>query len=196
MDKNQIIVAIEGIDGAGKTTLINAISQCFEGKVTIYKRTHKGNFIDKLVSSKIMQKHYMLQVPIYLILSYKNYILFRLKKKKEIVIMDRCFLSNICYFFPRAIWNNKLLYRLLLFEIKMFPQNIFILDVEPRTGRIRDANRKSLKWLEDTREAYINAANSDLTKWIKITVIQESLSIEEKKKIIINYIKGEMRNGN
>ena len=78
----------------------------------------------------------------------------------------------------------------------MFPQIIFILDVEPKTGRIRDANKKSLKWLEDTREAYLNAVNSDLTKWIKITVIQESLSIEEKKKIIINYIKGEMRNGN
>ncbi len=150
MDKNQIVVAIEGIDGAGKTTLINAICQCFEGKVTIYKRTHKGNFIDKLVSSKMMQKHYILQIPIYLLLSYKNYLLFRLKKKKQIVIMDRCFLSNICYFFPKAILNNKLLYRLLLFEIKMFPQIIFILDVEPKTGRIRDANKKSLKWLEDT----------------------------------------------
>ena len=101
MDKNQIVVAIEGIDGAGKTTLINAICQSFEGKVTIYKRTHKGNFIDKLVSSKMMQKYYILQIPIYLLLSYKNYLLFRLKKKKQIVIMDRCFLSNICYFFQK-----------------------------------------------------------------------------------------------
>ena len=73
---------------------------------------------------------------------------------------------------------------------------IFILDVEPETGRIRDANRKSLKWLEDTREAYLHSAKSNLAKWIKITVIQENLSIDEKKKIIINYIKGEMRNGN
>lgn len=196
MDKNRIVVAIEGIDGAGKTTLINEVCQCFEGKVTIYRRTHKGYFINKLVSSEIMQKHYMFQIPIYLLLSYKNYILFKLKRKQEIVIMDRCFLSNICYFFPKAIWNGKLLDRLLLFEIKIFPQMIFILDVAPKTGRIRDANRKSLEWLENTREAYLNAANSELNKWINITVIQENLSIEEKKKIIINYIKGEKKNGN
>lgn len=196
MDKNQIVVAIEGIDGAGKTTLINALCQCFEGKVMIYKRTHKGKFIDKIVSSKMMQNHYMLQIPIYLILSYKNFLLFSLKRKKKIVIMDRCFLSNICYFFPKAVCNNKLIKRLLFFEIKIFPQMIFILDVEPETGRIRDANRKSLKWLEDTRKAYLNSAKSNLAKWIKITVIQENLSIDEKKKIIINYIKGEMRNGN
>ena len=117
MNKSQIVVAIEGIDGSGKTTLINEICRYFGEKSIVYKRTHKGKFIDRIVSSAIMQKFYMLQVPIYLLLSYKNYILFKInnKSRDKIIIMDRCFLSNICYFYPKALENNRLLTILLFF---------------------------------------------------------------------------------
>lgn len=182
MNKSQIIVAIEGIDGAGKTTLIDEIYRYFGEKSIVYKRTSKGNFMDKLVSSAIMQKYYMLQVPIYLMLSYKNYILFKLnnKSRNKIIIMDRCFLSNICYFYPKALKNNRLLKTLLLFEVKLFPQKIFILDVDPQKGQIRDLNRKSLKWLEATKNTYLEAVNSNLTKLVEIELIPEDLTIEKK----------------
>lgn len=197
MNKNQIIVAIEGIDGAGKTTLINKICCHFKGEIIVYQRTNKGYLIDKFVSSSIMQKHYMLQIPIYLLISYKNYILFRIIKrnKNKIIIMDRCFLSNICYFFPKALKNKRFLKKLLFFEVKLFPKKIFILDVESKTGQIRDSNRKSLKWLKVTRNAYLEAANSNLTKLVDIELIQDDLSIEEKCNIIIKYIK-EKKYGN
>lgn len=119
MNKSQIIVAIEGIDGAGKTTLINAICRYYSGESIVYNRTSKGIFFDKLVSSAIMQKHYMLQVPIYLLLSYKNYILFKTinKNKNKVIIMDRCFLSTICYFYPKALKNDRLLKKLLFLKL-------------------------------------------------------------------------------
>ena len=41
MNKSQIVVAIEGIDGSGKTTLINEICRYFGEKSIVYKRTHK-----------------------------------------------------------------------------------------------------------------------------------------------------------
>lgn len=191
MDKSQIIIAIEGIDGAGKTTLISEICRYFGDEVVVYRRTSKGKILDKLVSSRMMQKHYMLQIPIYLYLSYKNYFLFKLKNRNRIIIMDRCFLSNVCYFFPNALHCNKLLKKLLFFEIKLFPQMIFIIDVNPEIGQIRDYKRKSLEWLKKTRKAYLEAENSNLVKWVSIEVIRESLSVEEKCNIIINYIKGE-----
>lgn len=193
MNKHQIILAIEGIDGAGKTTLINEICNCFGEEIRVYKRTRKGKLMDKLLSSAIMRKYYMLQIPIYLIISYKNYILFKISNshRNKIIIMDRCFLSNICYFFPKALKNNKLLKKILLFEVKLFPKKIFILDVEPKTGQIRDLNRKSLKWLKFTRNAYLEAIHSNITNWVNIELIQKDLPIENKCKIIINYIIGE-----
>lgn len=197
MNKSQIIVAIEGIDGAGKTTLIHEICHYFGRQCVVYKRTNKGNFMDKLVSSAIMQKYYMFQIPIYLMLSYKNYILFKInnKNRNQIIIMDRCFLSNICYFCPRALTNNRLMKTLLFFEVKLFPKKIFILDVDPKKGQFRDSNRKSLKWLTVARSAYLEAVDSCLTKFVKIELIPEDLPIEKKYNIIINYIKGE-KNGN
>ena len=198
MDKSQIIVAIEGIDGAGKTTLIDEICGYLGEKVVVYKRTSKGKVIDRLVSSAIMQKHYMMQVPIYLMLSYKNYILFRKNNRtnNKIIIMDRCFLSNICYFYPKALKKHWLLRVLLFFEVKLFPQKIFILDVDSRKGQIRDLNRKSLGWLKVTRNAYLEATNSLLTKFWEIEIIPEELGIVQKRSIVVNYIEGEERNGN
>ncbi len=193
MKSKQIIVAIEGIDGAGKTTLINELLRFYKKDAIVYSRTRKGALINKLVSSTLLQKHYMLQVPIYLLLSYKNYILFKLKNKKmlnkKIIIMDRCFLSNICYFFPKAIQNIGVFRKVLFFEIKLIPQVIFILDVNPRTGQIRDCNKKSLKWLKETRKSYLASLYSFLTKWVKIELIQENLSVEKKCETIIQYIK-------
>lgn len=197
MKRKQIIVAIEGIDGAGKTSLINELSSHYGDKIIVYNRTKKGKLLNRLVSHNIMQKYYMLLVPIYLLLSYKNYILFSLKNNEnEIVIMDRCFLSNICYFFPNGIWDYGLLKRLLFFEIKLFPQKIFILDVEPSIGQMRDSNRKSLKWLEKTREVYCKSVNSNLTKWIEFEILEEKLSVQDKSRIIVSYIDEVKKHGN
>ena len=198
MNRSQIIIAIEGIDGAGKTTLINEICRYFGEKSIVYKRTNKGKFMDRLVSSTLMQKYYMLQVPLYLMLSYKNYSLFKINNecRNKIIIMDRCFLSNICYFYPKALNNNRLLRILLFFEVKLFPQKIFILDVDPKKGQIRDSNRKSLEWLKITKSAYLASVNSTLAQLVKIELIPEKLTIEKKRNIIINYIEGEKKYGN
>lgn len=196
MNSNQIVIALEGIDGAGKTTIINELHRQFKDDLIIYKRTKKGKLIDKLVSCKLMKKFSMLQVPIYFFLSYKNYCIFKLKKRKQIVIMDRCFLSNICYFCPSAIFDKKLLKKWLFFEIKLFPQAIFILDIDPALGQKRDNYKKSLKWLEATRVAYLNAAQSDLLKELHIEILHKNISIEEKIEIVTKYIKGERNNGN
>ena len=69
---SQIVVAIEGIDGAGKSTLIHLLQEEFGAMAGIYSRTKKGSILDFLVSHKIMQSHHGLQIPIYLFLSFKR----------------------------------------------------------------------------------------------------------------------------
>lgn len=193
---NEIIVAIEGIDGAGKTTLIKEIFKVLKDNAVIYRRTEKGIFINKLLNQKIIKKHHLLQVPIYLFLSHKNYIIFKKQRSKPIIIMDRCFLSNICYFFPKALSNEKLLNFLLEFDIKLIPQIIFILDVNPAIGQARDDNKKAIEWLQTTRNAYLNTNKSLIGKWTDVVIIEENLSIKNKANFIVKYIKEKTKYGN
>lgn len=192
---NHIIIALEGIDGSGKTTLIEKLQKKMPESISIYERTKKNKLTDHIVMSRLMRKHYLLQFPIYLLLSYKNYFLFRLKGPKKIIIMDRCFLSNICYFCPKALSNTQMLKSMLFFETKLIPEKIFILDIDPETGQKRDQNKKSLEWLTKTRIAYIASQTSLITIYSKVEVLNKNLSIEKKADIILSYIE-ETRNGN
>lgn len=191
-NNNRIIVALEGIDGAGKTTLINNIIREFDGKISIYRRTQKGKLLDGFLSSKFMVKHYMFQIPFYILLSYVNYIKFCFGKRHDMIVMDRCFLSNICYYFPSALDNQKKLKILCIPEIKMYPEVIFILDVSPDVGRTRDNNKKPLSWLQETRKNYLHAANCDALKNMRVQIIEQDITIEEKTSIVIKYLRKRM----
>lgn len=82
------------------------------------------------------------------------------------------------------------------FEPHFFPQKIFILDVAPSVAQIRDIYKKDLRWLVDTRMAYLNAQFSNSLKKYEIEVLEENLSIKEKTKIICDYIQEVIKNGN
>jgi thymidylate kinase len=190
MRNKPYVIALEGIDGAGKSTIVDLLRKNIPS--SLYQRTEKSRCIDNLVSSKFMQHHYMLQVPLYLLLSYKNYIKFLVTNRqstKQLIIMDRCFLSNICYFYPTALNNVKLLKWLMRFEIKLLPHSIFVLDVDSEVGRIRDKEKKDLKWLEKTRKAYLDSEVSPLLSQYKIQILEESMTIDEKYQIIFNHIR-------
>lgn len=196
-NNNKIIVAIEGIDGAGKTTLIKILQN--ELKCGLYQRTRKCTVINRMVSTKFMKNNYMLQAPIYCFLSRVNYLRFlRSKSSSAIILMDRCFLSNICYFAPEAIHDKKKLNRWMKKEIGMMPEKIFVLDVAPQIAHLRDNMCKPMDWLVNAREAYLDAASptSLIQQISNVEVIKEHLSIDEKLLIIKQYIKAEeKRNG-
>ena len=109
-------------------------------------------------------------------------------ERKPVVIMDRCFLSNICYFFPRAIQSGFLLRLSSLFEPSIYPQKIFILDVDPALGQKRDNFQKELSWLKKTRKNYIRSAESNYLKSYNIQVIEDTKSTKEVVQIIVGFI--------
>ena len=102
--------------------------------------------------------------------------------------MDRCFLSNICYFFPNALSNSTILKLAMVFEPNIYPQKIFILNVNPKIAQKKDSYNKEIKWLEETNQVYINSEKSKLLKKYNIEIIKDTYTINEKIDIIKEYI--------
>lgn len=184
MSKYRVIISLEGIDGAGKTTLVGLLKKEYGEEVCVYSRTKKGRLAKWLLGSFFIKNNYILQIPIYLLLSYKNYFACRYQHTASILLMDRCFLSNICYYYPSAM-NNEILFKLaMLFELKLYPDEIFIIDEEPIVAQERDKMDKDLNWLTNTRINYLKAKRAKALRKFNITVIPNSLTIEEKQKLI------------
>lgn len=183
-----IIISIEGIDGSGKSTIVKKIKKIYKNNCSIYERTRKSSLTKYLVNNPPIKNIHFLQIPIYIYLSHKNNYIFQRKRQTCLVIMDRCFLSNICYFFPKALSNAKLLKLAMLFEPDIYPQKIFILDVNPKIAQKRDGFNKEIKWLEKTNQIYLNSAKSKLLKKYNIEIIKDTCTIDEKLDIIKKYI--------
>lgn len=191
---NPIIISLEGIDGAGKSTITKQLESIYESKCLIYSRTQKGIIATKLLAKKFIKKIHIIQIPIYILLSHFNY--YKLKKEKlcpYVIIMDRCFLSNICYYFPKALKSYFWFKFALFFEPNIYPQKIFIIDVNPVIAQRRDAFQKELSWLRKTRKVYIESSKSKLLKNYHIEIIEDKYTIDQKIKIIVNYIDNEIK---
>lgn len=155
---NRYYIAIEGIDGSGKSTTIKYLQSKYNNSIDLYQRTHKPGWIMPFMNNWFIKKCRPVQIPVYLFLAHYNYWDFlKHDHQNRIVLMDRCFLTNICYFFPSAL-NNKVLRKALTkLEPSIIPNKIYVLDVDPVEAWERDNHSKDLGWLTKTRNAYIQA---------------------------------------
>lgn len=190
MKKQQTIISLEGIDGAGKTTLINFLKQKYGEQACVYSRTCKKRFGKFLIEHFPLNNCMLLQIPFYLLLSYINFFRCKGRKTATLILMDRCFLSNICYFYPSAL-HHELRFKLaMLFEIKLKPSIIIIIDEDPYVAQKRDQMKKEFCWLETTREHYLSSIDAAVLKEYEICLIPMDLSIVKKEEVIVKVIDG------
>ena len=186
------IIAVEGMDGTGKTTITNKLQEIFGNSICVYHRTQKKRITAHILEGTLFQKFHALQIPVYLLLSIVNYFRCPFTKDAKVLIMDRCFLSNICYFYPKAL-TNKWIYRMaMLFEINLLPDSIFIIDDDEEVARIRDQNRKTVEWLAYARRNYLRAIQSTTLSKFRITIIPATVSLDQKALLIASKVESYM----
>ncbi|MEM5830340.1 MAG: dTMP kinase [Candidatus Aenigmatarchaeota archaeon] len=192
-------IAIEGIDGAGKTTICQLLSKELKNSILIREPSDFdiGNFIRESLKSK---KGFMKNSFVSTLLFFADRISMRdeirkMKEKFDYIISDRCFLSTYAY--QKALIKSeeekKLFEKIFKEFLKLIemPDAIIILDVDIEVALERIEKEGKGKDLyenkEFLKEVLENYRNLDL-EIENVYLVDASRSIEEVKEDVKKVI--------
>jgi len=206
-----LYIAVEGIDGAGKTTQVEELAKYFEKKGRTVVRTREprkegliGNIVQNVLTGKVKMPSVALQ---YLfstdrVLHHQEVIIPALKEGK-IVISDRCFWSAIVYgILDRT--GGKYDYNsadfmliahsvLSMYHQFMVPDFTFYLKISLSTTLRRIFHKDDVKEIYEDKEKLkkVIAGYEWLSKKFEkeITVVDGEGSVEEVTRSIVACIK-------
>jgi len=147
MREKGVLISIEGIDGAGKTTHVELLKKWFESKgkkVKTLKEPTQGIYgreIAELASKKTLSPEKELEL---FILDRKEDVKDNIKpalNSGTIVIMDRYYHSNIAYQAARGLDFKNIME--VNEEFAPRPELIIVLEVNPEVGMKRVSARKN-----------------------------------------------------
>lgn len=146
------LIAIEGIDGAGKTTVARHIywSLTNHGYPCVYLKEPSGSIYSRVIEiiTRLKVPDPELELMLFLKdreIDVRKRILPALNRGK-IVIMDRYYYSNIAYQSARGLDADKI--RKLNEKIAPKPDLVILLDLDPSKALERIKNRKKLSVFE------------------------------------------------
>ncbi|MEM5821314.1 MAG: dTMP kinase [Candidatus Aenigmatarchaeota archaeon] len=192
-------IAIEGIDGAGKTTICQLLSKELKNSILIKEPSDFdiGNFIRESLKNK---KEFMKNSFVSTLLFFADRISMRdeirkMKEKFDYIISDRCFLSTYAY--QKALIKSeeekKLFEKIFKEFLKLIemPDAIIILDVDievaleriEKEGKSKDLY-ESKEFLKEVLENYRNL-DLDIEN---VYLVDASRSVEEVKEDVKKVI--------
>ncbi len=179
-----MLIAIEGIDGSGKTTIASYISKILKERgydVIVLKEPSDSEYGRKLkeLNKRLPPEEECKLFLLDRIEDVKKNILPALKSGK-IVIMDRYYLSNVAYQSARGLDPEKI--RRDNEKIAPKPDLTIILDLDPEIALERIKNRgkpspfEGLEYLRKVRENFLKFADNNSV------IIDASRDLDEVKK--------------
>ena len=207
----ELYIAVEGIDGSGKTTQASSLAEYFKskGKTVVQTREPRkeglvGDIVQKVLTGQVKVSSVALQ---YLfstdrVLHHEEVIVPALKQGK-IVISDRCFWSAIVYGildrtggkydFDSADFMLMAHSILSMYHQFMVPDYTFYLKVPLSTSVERISKKDDVKEIYEDREKLRKVIEGYdwLAKKFKneITIVDGNKSVEEVTKTIVASIK-------
>jgi dTMP kinase len=204
-----VYIALEGIDGSGKTTQVERLSEYFTSKGMSVIKTREprkegiiGDLVHKVLTGKTKFPKVALQ---YLfstdrVLNHEEVIIPSLKKGK-IVISDRCFWSAVVYGildkgenYDNKIANQLLVAHSILSMYHQFtiPDFTFYLKIPLETSLERLKAKKDMKEIYESKEKIEGVLKG--YDWLfgrfknEVIVIDGSLPVEEITNQIIKIV--------
>ncbi|MFT6835436.1 MAG: dTMP kinase [Francisellaceae bacterium] len=200
------LIVIEGLEGAGKSTVINALknhfSLNFETNEYIFTREPGGTPLaerirDIIISSdqneKLCDESELLLMYASRMQHVKHLIEPALLTQKW-VISDRFYLSTFAYQGGGRSINNELLHKIHNMLLQNFKPGLTIyLDIEPKLGLERIQSRdvidriesEQIDFFQRTRKAYLHNIKQENNYYI----IDASKTAEEVKKEVVEKVK-------
>ena len=192
-EKKGVLVAIEGIDGTGKTTLAEKLKSWLESrgfKAAIVKEPGNSIWGRKIRESYSENMDAMEELELFLkdrAVDVKENILPKLCEG-YVVLMDRYYYSNMAYQGARGIDMHEI--RSINENVAPEPDMVILLDCDPELCLRRIESRgkrnrfESLEYLKKVRKNFLDIAREDE----KVKVVDASRSegevFEEAKKLL------------
>ncbi|HMB45571.1 MAG TPA: dTMP kinase [Candidatus Methanoperedens sp.] len=204
--KNGILIAAEGIDGAGKRTIcsfMKELLESYEYKVTTFAYPDYYNIWGKIIEDYLHNK-----IELNINEQFFAYFIDILKDKDKIaellrrgniVITDRYFSSPVAFQCAKGFDYQKALSIIRMMDI-VEPDLTLFIQIPPKLACHRkyqqknylDRHEKDLKLLEDVDIMYEKMLSQKILskKWVKINGDQDPKKIEENIQNILNMFLG------
>ncbi len=188
-----MLIAIEGIDGSGKSTIANYLKEELEKegfRVVVFKEPTNSIYGQKIRQSfnNRLDAHKELEL---FLLDRKHDVernILPALKKGYIIVMDRYYYSTIAYQGARGIDIDKI--KKMNEKIAPKPDLVIILDVKPEIGirRIKERGDKpnkfeDLEYLEKVRKIFLELKDDN------IVIVDANKNIELVKNEVLKAIK-------
>lgn len=191
-EESGLYVAVEGIDGAGKTLLSKRITKELgqAGIDSVYvrepwlaeiKKFLYNNNLDPEIESMVFAVDRMV---------LQDSVVKPSLQQGKVVVSDRTVFSSLAYQYVRGVPEEKILF----FNRKVvFPNLVFLLDVDVDTALSRLEKRKITRFelrpfLQEVRKRYL-----DLARRYGFIVVDASLPPEEVFLEVFNFILKKLR---
>ncbi|RLI77936.1 dTMP kinase [Archaeoglobales archaeon] len=188
-----MLIAIEGIDGSGKTTIANYLKDELEKegfKVVVLKEPTNSVYGQRIKQSLNNRLDVNEELELFLLdrkHDVENNILPALENN-YIVIMDRYYFSTIAYQGARGVDVDKI--KEMNEEIAPKPNLVLILDVDPKVGVERIVKRgdepnkfEDLEYLKRVRSIFLKLRDEN------VVVIDANRDINTVKKEVLNVVR-------
>jgi len=200
MSKKKPLIVFEGIEGSGKTTLIDFISRYFKRKkIKFIKLREPGGsknseLIRKLILNKKNKFNPLTDLLLYLAARNENIEnIIKNNYKKKIILLDRFIDSTIAYqHYGMGLSNSliKTINKVLLGKI--VPDFVFINIVNKKNLKNRLKLRKNKNRYDNFNFSFYKKVQSGFLKLSKnkknYIIIDSNKKLIENKKIILNNI--------